>query len=85
MWHLFYLYWRMKQGIAHGGLPFPGTDCPVPDVANIYLTHRGPVDLRKWAILTPYWCHQSLGYLKKIWIPVVNIQWCPWTFKGLNI
>ena len=35
--------------------------------------------------LTPYWCHQSLGYLKKICMPVVNIQWCPWTLKGLNI
>ena len=33
-----------------------------------------------------FWHHtDSLGYLKKIWIPVVNIQWCPWTLKGLNI
>ena len=42
----------------------------------------------RWAItllLTPYWCHESLGYLKKIWMPVVNIRWCPWTLKGLNI
>ena len=24
-------------------------------------------------------------YLKKIWMPVVNIHWCLWTLKGLNI
>ena len=35
--------------------------------------------------LTLYWCHQSLGYLRKIWMPVVNIHWCLWTLKGLNI
>ena len=35
--------------------------------------------------LTPYRCHQNLGYLKKNWMPVVNIHWCPWTLKGLNI
>ena len=23
--------------MAHGGLPFPGTGSPVPDVGNIYL------------------------------------------------
>ena len=34
---------------------------------------------------TPYWRHPSLGYLKKIWMPVVNINWCPWTLKGFNI
>ena len=34
---------------------------------------------------TPYWRHQSLSYLKKIWMPVSNINWCPWTFKGFNI
>ena len=49
------------------------------------LTHWGREDLWKWAILTPYWHHQSLGYLKKIWMPVVNIHWCPWTLKGFNI
>ena len=35
--HLFYLYWLMGKGMAYGGLPFLGTGCPVPDVANIYL------------------------------------------------
>ena len=35
--HLFYLYWLMGKGVAYGGLPFPGTGCPVPDVANTYL------------------------------------------------
>ena len=35
--------------------------------------------------LTPYWRHQSLGYLKKICMPVVNIYWCPWTVKGFKI
>ena len=34
---------------------------------------------------TPYWRHQSLGYLKKIWMPVVNIIWCPWAIKGFSI
>ena len=52
---------------------------------RFHLTHCCPVDLQKWAILTPYWFHQSLGYLKKIWMPVVNIHWCPWTLKFLNI
>ena len=47
------------------------------------LTHRGPVE--NGPFLTPYWCHQILGYLKKIWMPVVNIQCCPWTLEGLNI
>ena len=37
------------------------------------------------SFLTPYWYHQSLGYLKKIWMTVLNIQWCPWTLKGPNI
>ena len=32
--------------------------------------------------LTPYWCHQSLGYLNKIWMPVVNIHCWSWTLKG---
>ena len=27
----------MGEGMAYGGLPFPGTGCPVPDVGNIYL------------------------------------------------
>ena len=49
------------------------------------LTHCGLVDLQKWAILTPYWRHQSHGYLKEIWMPVVNIHWCPRTLKGFNI
>ena len=35
--------------------------------------------------LIPYWRHQSLGYLKKIWMPVVNISWCQWTLRGFNI
>ena len=35
--HLFYLYWLMEKGMAYGGLPFPGTGCPVPDVTDIYL------------------------------------------------
>ena len=26
----------MGKGMAYGALPFPGTGCPVPDVANIY-------------------------------------------------
>ena len=25
------------ERVAFGGLPFPGTGCPEPDVANIYL------------------------------------------------
>ena len=33
--HLSYLYWLMGKGIAYGGLPFPGTSCPAPGVANI--------------------------------------------------
>ena len=49
------------------------------------LTHCGLADLRKWAILTAYWRHQSFGYLKKIRMPVVNIHWCPWTLKSFNI
>ena len=54
--------------------------------STIYtFTHCGREDLWKWAILTPFWRHQSLGYLKKIWMPVVNIHWCPWTLKGFNI
>ena len=36
--HLFYLHRLMGKGVACGGLPFRGTSCPVPDVANIYLT-----------------------------------------------
>ena len=32
-----HLYWLMGKGIAYGGLPFLGTSCPIPDVANIYL------------------------------------------------
>ena len=56
-----------------------------PSLNWLGLTHFGQVDLRKWAILTPYWRHQSLGYLKKIWMPVVNIHWCSWTLKGINI
>ena len=24
------------EGMAYGGLPFPGTGCPVPDVGNDY-------------------------------------------------
>ena len=35
--HLFYFYWLMGKGTAYGGLPFLGTGCPVPDVANNYL------------------------------------------------
>ena len=35
--------------------------------------------------LTPYWRHQSLGYLKKSWMLIVNNHWCPWTLKGFNI
>ena len=35
--HLLYLYWLMGKGVAYGSMPFPGTGCPVPDVANIYL------------------------------------------------
>ena len=35
--HLFYLYWPTVTAVAYGGLPFPGTGCLVPDVANIYL------------------------------------------------
>ena len=27
----------MEKGMAYGGLPFPGTGCPVLDVVNIYL------------------------------------------------
>ena len=27
----------MGVGVANGGLPFPGTVYPVPDVGNIYL------------------------------------------------
>ena len=27
----------MGEGMACGGLPFPGTDCPIPDVDNICL------------------------------------------------
>ena len=27
----------MGKGIASGGLPFPGTDCPIPDVDNLCL------------------------------------------------
>ena len=44
------------------------TAIPIP--AIVLLTYCGLVDLWKWAILTPYWRHQSLGYLKKIlpWI-----------------
>ena len=37
IFYLFYLYWLMGKGMAYGGLPFPGTGCPVPDVANTYL------------------------------------------------
>ena len=37
VYHLFYLYWLMGIEMANGGLPFPGTGCPVPDVTNIYL------------------------------------------------
>ena len=37
VWHLFYLYWLVGKGMAYGGLPFPGTGCPVPGVANICL------------------------------------------------
>ena len=33
--HLFYLYWMMGKGMAYGGLSFPSTGCPVPDVTNI--------------------------------------------------
>ena len=35
MCHLLYLYWLMGKGIAYGSLSFPGTVCPLPDVANI--------------------------------------------------
>ena len=28
----------MWKGMAYGGMPFLGTGCPVPTVANIYLT-----------------------------------------------
>ena len=27
----------MGKGMDYGGLPFPGTSFPVPDVANIYV------------------------------------------------
>ena len=33
--HLFYLYWLMVKGVAYGDLPYLGTGCPVPEVANI--------------------------------------------------
>ena len=33
-------YW-WGEGVAYGGLPFPGTGCPVPDVGNIYLVWNG--------------------------------------------
>ena len=58
---------------------------PCRFVGFAYLTHCGLVDLRKWIILTPYWRHQSLGYLKKIWMPVVNIHWCSWTPEGFDV
>ena len=35
--HLFYLYWLMGEGMVYGDMPFPGTGCPVPGVANFYL------------------------------------------------
>ena len=34
--HLFYLYRLVEKGMAYGGLPFPGTGGPVPNVANIH-------------------------------------------------
>ena len=32
-----YLYWLLGKGMAYGGLPFPGTGYPIPDVSNIFL------------------------------------------------
>ena len=40
---------------------------------------------RMGRFLTPYWRHKSIVYLKKIWMPVVNFHWCPWTLKVFNI
>ena len=55
-------------------------------VNEVYLlTHCGPWTCENGPFFTPYWRHQSLGYLKKIWMPVVNINWCPWNRKGCNI
>ena len=34
--HSFYLYWLMGKGMVYGGLPFPGTGRPVPDVDLIW-------------------------------------------------
>ena len=47
----------MGEGMAYGGLPFPGTGCPIPDVDNICLLC---IDFYVWdavSILTT-----SLGY-----------------------
>ena len=38
--HLFNLDWLIGKDMAYGGLPFPGTGCPVPDVGNIYLISK---------------------------------------------
>ena len=38
-WGMWYVYriLLMGEGIAYGGLPFPGTGCPVPDTDYINL------------------------------------------------
>ena len=93
----YYIHYKLLDEITYPSLNFNGATIEVWDCISNFishftghviifvLTHCGLVDLRKWSILTPYWRHQSLGYLKKIWMPVVNIHWCPWTLKDFNI
>ena len=36
MWFV-YRFLIDGEVVAYGGLPFPGTGCPVPDVGNIHI------------------------------------------------
>ena len=43
---MIYTFHMMGQGVAYGGLPFPDTGCPVPDV---YI-HYAPDIIKAWIL-----------------------------------